>query len=599
MRGFVPRHAWDAVIETRGKKGYLRRVSPSARKVKFTNDNENISTVLKAIMVSLEENGVPLFQLDAVSDLAIEKLHHELQWKVSKVPQCIYSVDNDCQTMSVVDTLKEDEFADAQTELYNVLHPYQREGIAFALSRYENNYRGCGIFDEMGLGKTIQALGVMKYLMGTRDAGQKVHTLIICPGYLRGNWKSEIVKWSVFPETDIQIMTKLSDRPSYVNDCTLVLASYRWMRENLEHLTSTTLCIFDEAHLLKNAHHTRDSDCSLRYLAARDVVKLVKFTLFLTGTPCPNCPKELYSLLFLIGAVPTTMKYAEFAFRYCKRYFSQLFFGWHDDGVSAKNELKLLQKRHFIRRLAKDHLVGLPVEMRSFVTLPLKGGKAKLNKLAKERESLLDKLNDPSLADSKRESISKKVQFNRTKQLIASAEAKNYSFKQYFTQYLLDNPHHGDNYGKPFIVFAYHEKTLQSLHAMFENMGVHSKLVYGKTPKEHASEIIEEFQRGELKVLILSLALSSGLNLQVCSTAFFAEVTWSPGVLAQAEKRIHRQGSSHDRVHYIYLFGESPAICEEVYKKCTTKKRNVDCAVQSQEYGCEHNIKRIKTSTQK
>lgn len=573
MTGFVPRHAWDAVIFIDGDRGFIRFVSPSARKVNFAWENENLPTVLKSYVHSLHDEGVPLFQLDAVSNLAKKALEKELKWKVSTVPTSVYTVNSDCSSLSVHEALKEDEFADALPELYAKLHPYQREGVAFALSRYTNSFQGCGIFDEMGLGKSLQALGVMKFLMQTEES---VHTLIVCPGYLRGNWKSEMTKWNVFPPEKIQIMTKLTDRPCYDDTSTVVLASYRWMRENVEHLSQTTLCVYDEAHLLKNAYHTRDRDCSLRYLAARDMVKMVKFTLFLTGTPAPNCPRELYSLLHLINAIPD-MLYAEFAFRYCKRYFSRLFFGWHDEGVSAANELRLLQRRYFIRRLAKDHLKGLPDEMRSFVTLPLHGGKAHLKKLAKEREALLEKLQNPSLTDSQRQSTSKKVQFNRTAQLVASAKAKNKSFKQYFTQYLLDHPSR-----EPFIVFAYHEETLLALHTLFGELNVHSRLVYGKTKKTEVSDIIEHFQSGEVEVLILSLAMSAGLNLQVCNTAFFAEVAWSPGVLSQAEKRIHRQGSEHSRVHYIYLFGESPAICEEVYKKCTRKKRTVRTAIESE-----------------
>jgi SWI/SNF-related matrix-associated actin-dependent regulator 1 of chromatin subfamily A len=374
-------------------------------------------------------------------------------------------------------------------------------------------------------------------------------------------------------------MIKLVDRPS-MGEHTVVLASYRWMRENAEHLDEFTLCVFDEAHLLKNAHHTRDKDCSLRYLAARRLASRLKFTLFLTGTPTPNCPKELYSLLYLVGAVH--MKYAEFAFRYCKRYFSRLFFGWHDDGVSAKEELKALQRMHFVRRLAADHLRGLPEEMRSFVTLPLQGGKAKLKKHAKERETLLKKLNDPSLTDADRKNTSKRVQFNRTMQLIASAQAKNKSFKQYFMQYLKDHPPRSDGTRTPFIVFAYHEETLLALQTLFQELEIVPGLVYGKTPKSEAGDIIRAFQANEIEVLILSLAMSAGLNLQNCNTAFFAEVTWSPGVLAQAEKRVHRQGSAHDRVHYVYLFGESPAICQQVYNKCTRKKRNIEQSLQKE-----------------
>ena len=570
---FVPRHAWDAVVETRGKRAFLRRVSPQARR--FNLKSANNSLKLRSALAVLEGAGVPLSLLPTVTQIVVPLFADEIGWKVSAVPDSFYAVESFTNETTVCMALSEEEFADSVPELYEVMHPYQREGVAFAMSLHARGQRGCGIFDEMGLGKTLQALGFIKYLV--RSSPTPVRTLVVCPGYLRGNWRTEIVKWKVFPEDAVQTMKKLADRPS-MDEHTIVLVSYRWMRENADFLDEFTLCVFDEAHLLKNAHHTRDRDCSLRYLAARSLARRLRFTIFLTGTPTPNCPKELYSLLRLVGTVD--MKYAEFAFRYCKRYFSKLFFGWHDDGVSAEKELKRLQNMHFIRRLAEDHLNGLPEEMRSFVTLPLQGGVAKLKKLAKERERLLQKLNDPSLTNSNRETTAKQVQFNRTMQLIASAQAKNKSFKQYFMQYLRDHPPGGDGRRVPFIVFAYHEESLLALQTLFQELDIVPGLVYGKTPKSEAGNIIEAFQANEIEVLILSLAMSAGLNLQNAQTAFFAEVAWSPGVLSQAEKRIHRQGSSPARVHYVYLFGESPAICKDVYEKSQRKKRNIQKSLQ-------------------
>ena len=162
--------------------------------------------------------------------------------------------------------------------------------------------KGCLIADEMGLGKTLQGLAFCKYLMNTSKSPLSV--CVVCPGYLRANWATEIQKWRIMrPGVDVvETMVKLTDRPRFSRDegfmgsvgSAVVLASYRWMRENKEHLAGYDVVIFDECHLLKNGHHTRDRDCSLRYLAARDLVSSVSFTLMLTGTPAPNCPKELY-----------------------------------------------------------------------------------------------------------------------------------------------------------------------------------------------------------------------------------------------------------------------------------------------------------------
>lgn len=584
-RGFVPRHAWDAVLEVRGGRVHLRRVSPSARKWKTPADEKwrLAYDMARATLWLLENVGLPVREFsDSHWDVVSRELNLS-RWNVSRVPNEWYERQSLIAERKIKEALyREGCVRDSIPELHDKMHEYQRDGVAFALALREMGRRGCLIADEMGLGKTLQALAVCKYLIDNADGALRI--CVVSPGYLRANWATEINKWDILrPDFDrVETMIKLSDRPSGDNivesngvpfhSYSVVLASYRWMRENKDCLAGYDLVVFDECHLLKNGCHTRDRDCSLRYLAARELVPTVGFTLMLTGTPTPNCPKEMFSLLHLTASLGD-MKWAEYAFRYSKRFFSTMFFGWNDEGTSAEEELRQLQEFSCIRRLAKDYLSGLPEEMRSFVTLPLHTGKAKLNRLAKERTALLNKLQSGALTDNERSKHSRQLQFNRTAALVASAQAKNKSFKQYFRQYIQDHPFEGG--APPFIVFAYHEETILSLQEIFEELGVELGTVYGKTNKQQACETISLFQQGQVDVLVLSLAMSAGLNLQRASTAFFAEVTWSPGVLAQAEKRIHRQGSEHVRVHYVYLFGEAPAICADVYKKTRDKENKI------------------------
>lgn len=581
----MPRHAWDAVLEVREGRVHLRRVSPSARKWKTPTDEKwSLSYDMARVTLWLLENdGVPVEKFNDEHWGIIERELKLSRWNVSRVPLEWYERKNLIAQRKIKEAFyREGDVQDSVPELHDKMHEYQRDGVAFALALKEMGRKGCLIADEMGLGKTLQALAVCKYLI--EEAQTPLQVCVISPGYLRANWKTEIIKWGILrPDLDrVETMIKLSDRPSGIQNqesCSIALASYRWMRENKDCLAGYDLVVFDECHLLKNGHHTRDRDCSLRYLAARELVPTVGFTLMLTGTPTPNCPKELFSLLHLTGSLGN-MKWAEYAFRYSKRYFSTMFFGWNDEGTSAEAELQQLQEFSCIRRLAKDYLSGLPDEMRSFVTLPLHTGKAKLNKLAKERTALLNKLQNGALTDNERSKHSRQLQFNRTAALVASARAKNKSFKQFFRQYVQDHPF--ESGAPPFIVFAYHEETILALQEIFEELGVEFGTVYGKTNKQQACETISLFQQGQLSVLILSLAMSAGLNLQRASTAFFAEVAWSPGVLAQAEKRIHRQGSEHARVHYVYLFGEKPAICADVYKKTRDKENKIRKSVRDE-----------------
>jgi SWI/SNF-related matrix-associated actin-dependent regulator 1 of chromatin subfamily A len=311
----------------------------------------------------------------------------------------------------------------------------------------------------------------------------------------------------------------------------------------------------------------RPQDCSLRNRAAQKLVRKVGHAMFLTGTPCPNATKELFSLLRLTGSLD--MPYPEFAFRYCKRYFNTMFTGWDDRGASATHELQCLQNR-MVRRLAKDHL-DLPDEVDVFVHLETPRTR-EMSKLNKEREKLKKKLASSLLSDREREKTAESLKHNRTMQLVAAGRAKCNPLKQYFRQYLQDYPE-----GAPFLVFAYHQEVFDALFELFDSLGVAFGCVNGRVLKSEVDEIFGRFYVGQLRVLVLSLAMTAGLNLQLADTAFFAEVRWSPGDLRQAQTRICRQGTQHDRVKYVWLFGAP--IDREVYEGCLKKERTLSKAL--------------------
>lgn len=454
------------------------------------------------------------------------------------------------------------------------LHDYQLDGVAFVLSLMSMGCAGSVIADEMGLGKTLQALVVMSCLL---ESNPRLKVLVVCPGYLRLNWVAEASKWGVF-RAEPQLMKKLVDRP-VVSDTgpTFVLSSYEWVTSAMElknrHgggecLDGFDLVVFDEAHLLKK-QGARSQDCSLRNRAAQKLVvpERIGHAMFLTGTPCPNATKEIFSLLRLTGSLD--MPYPEFAFRYCKRYFNTMFTGWDDRGASAVHELKCLQTR-MVRRLAKDHL-DLPDEVDVFVQLETPRTR-EMSKLDRERESLLKTLAKPALTDRERENAAQRMKHNRTMQLVAAGRAKCNPLKRYFRQYLQDYPE-----GAPFLVFAYHQEVFDALHELFDSLGVPFGCVNGRVAKSEVDDIFAKFYEGGIRVLVLSLAMTAGLNLQLADTAFFAELRWSPGDLRQAQTRICRQGTTHNRVKYVWLFGAP--IDREVYDGCMKKEKTLSKAL--------------------
>jgi SWI/SNF-related matrix-associated actin-dependent regulator 1 of chromatin subfamily A len=568
-----------------------RLVSPLARKWKPPEATWSLKRNTGLYLwQQLTTTGVPVGDLNCAADhtadraaKSLEKMVSALQsalgvtsWTFSLVPAERWSArrfvaERDAvasvQRQRVVDFLRHAPSHSGLSRLS--LHDYQLDGVAFVLALMSMKCRGSVVADEMGLGKTLQALVVMACLVA---ATPTLKVLVVCPGYLRQNWVAEAQKWGVFDAAP-QLMRKLVDRPEVSSTgCTFVLSSYEWLTSAMglksrgggggDCLDGFDLVVFDEAHLLKK-QGARAQDCSLRNRAAQKLMPMVGHAMFLTGTPCPNATKELFSLLRLTGSLD--MGYPEFAFRYCKRYFNAMFTGWDDRGASAEHELQCLQTR-MVRRLAKDHL-DLPDEVDVFVQLETPTTR-EMSKLNRERETLKKRLASPSLTDREREKAAERLQHNRTMQLVAAGRAKAGALKQYFRQYLQDYPA-----GAPFLVFAYHQEVFDALEELFDSLGVAFGCVNGRVAKAEVDEIFTAFYSGGLRVLVLSLAMTAGLNLQQADTAFFAEVRWSPGDLRQAQTRICRQGTRHNRVKYVWLFGAP--IDREVYEGCLRKEKTL------------------------
>ena len=75
-------------------------------------------------------------------------------------------------------------------------------------------------------------------------------------------------------------------------------------------------------------------------------------------------------------------------------------------------------------------------------------------------------------------------------------------------------------------------------------------------------------------------AMGVGVNLTVSSQAIFAEFDWTPGVLSQAESRLHRLGQS-DSVLLQYLVIAS-SVDEKIFAAVHAKMRLIEVIVESQ-----------------
>jgi len=137
-------------------------------------------------------------------------------------------------------------------DLWEHLFPYQRDGVLRAVHQFKGR---CLLADEMGLGKTLQAISCILHY--------RLPTLVVCPAFLCTNWRRALAEWGA----------------------QATVCSYGKVE-----LGEWGMVVVDEAHYLKSRETQRAQTILPLVLAAR-------YALLLTGTPCPNRPEEMYTLL--------------------------------------------------------------------------------------------------------------------------------------------------------------------------------------------------------------------------------------------------------------------------------------------------------------
>ncbi|KAK3569061.1 hypothetical protein QTP86_021529 [Hemibagrus guttatus] len=109
-----------------------------------------------------------------------------------------------------------------------------------------------------------------------------------------------------------------------------------------------------------------------------------------------------------------------------------------------------------------------------------------------------------------------------------------------------------------FLVFAHHKRVLDSITKELTEKGIRHIRIDGSTPSAERQQLCEKFQFSEQScVAVLSItAANMGLTLHSADLVVFAELFWNPGILIQAEDRVHRIGQTRSvDIHYLVAKG--------------------------------------------
>lgn len=109
-----------------------------------------------------------------------------------------------------------------------------------------------------------------------------------------------------------------------------------------------------------------------------------------------------------------------------------------------------------------------------------------------------------------------------------------------------------------FLVFAHHKLVLDQITSELAKKNVNYIRIDGATPSAERQLLCEKFQLSTKPyVAVLSItAANMGLTLHAADLVIFAELFWNPGVLIQAEDRVHRIGQTCNvNIHYLVAKG--------------------------------------------
>ncbi|KAM4730927.1 SWI/SNF-related matrix-associated actin-dependent regulator of chromatin subfamily A-like protein 1 [Anableps anableps] len=406
--------------------------------------------------------------------------------------------------------------------LTSSLMPFQKEGVNFAVSKQGRLL----LADDMGLGKTVQAICIAAYYRNEWPL------LVVTPSSVRFTWAEAFRRWlpSLSPDS-INVVIKAKDN---MRSGLVTIISYDLLsRMDKQHPGPPfNVLIMDESHFLKNIKTAR---CK----AALPLLKAAKRVILLSGTPAMSRPCELYTQILAVRPA-LFPRFHEFGVRYCDA--REKSWGWDYSGSSNLGELKLLlEECLMLRRLKSDVLSQLPSKQRKVVTVTIEGvsthTKAALSAAAKR------------LAKGHRNKTEEKeallIFYNHT------AEAKLQAIMEYITDML-------ECGREKFLVFAHHKLVLDHITTELLKKNVSLIRIDGATPSAERQQLCEKFQYSSKScVAVLSItAANMGLTLHSADLVIFTELFWNPGVLIQAEDRVHRIGqTSNVNIHYLVAKG--------------------------------------------
>lgn len=397
-----------------------------------------------------------------------------------------------------------------------------------------------------GLGK-----GVITALIANALPDQPF--VIICPPHLIYNVQAEIDKWGVRNK----LLTICGPKGPEYSDARILIVPdsliarreiQEWIKEH--NGLGDGVLVVDEAHRFNHGSSKRTK----ALLGKGGIASRFEKVAWLSGTPMPNRPMDLYTILS--KQAPETINFRsrfDYGFRYCGGYIEPETGTWVFKGASNQERLRSHVHGKFMLRLKKrDVLKSLPPKSEEVVII---GPNVPRTLTALDRK-LAQQWGEPDQAMDEEH-----ISTYRKKIGIAKVPA--------CLEVIKDVLRGGD---EKILIFAHH---IDVVAMLVDGLKEYAPLaISGKTSKPDRQARVNLFQNDDAcRILIGNIQASgTGFTLTKATRVIFVEWSWVPAENEQASDRAHRIGQ-REAVHVQYLVFKNSL--DKVVLETNLRKRQV------------------------
>lgn len=431
------------------------------------------------------------------------------------------------------------------------LRDYQQEDVNFLINRMT-----AGCFNEQRTGKTPTAIHTMLQKGITR-------TLVLCPASAIYPWADAWTQWSGQPAISVLGTPTKQHKLIDTWETGALICSYDGVKSTLRH--EGTLAhilqkqpqgvICDEAHRFKNPTSA----------VAKAVFKTMSIPhrLALTGTPAPNKPEEIYSILYWLDPErwPSYWKFIE-----------QYFYTYKAKGQQGQTYLQILgfkrgkdlELQQYLSQISTQRkrievMPWLPQKDRQDIRLPLTD---KQTKYLSELENYFE-TNDENKNITTMGVLDRLIRYRQICLAPQLLELSGESPKQeWLLTYLKDYPE------TPTIVFTKFTSFIKLLIPVLEKNKIKYGEIVGATPIAQRAKAVADFQSGKINLLLINIdAGKEALTLDRGECIIFTDQFPPAADIQQAEDRfVATTQARATKPHRIIRLMMKDSYDERIYK---------------------------------